>query len=316
MILWLVASVDRERVNAESNCNFRVSKIRLLLALNVKVLTVQRGPRQLGMNQERFDQFMRFFPSQAEILRMEPREAAGPFVLRYLTVQQAMTSQFNFGQNIPGGEISNRFMEAWSWLEREGFIARRAQDMTGNDFFVTRAGQKVSTDEEFEAFRKANIFPSDLDAEIMRVVKPLFLRGDYDTAVFRAFKEVEVRVRRKAGFTREYGRALMLKAFGETGPLMSGNKDDRSAARELFSGAISLFKGPASHHEIQFENPREVVDMICFANQLLQVRRPTSAALRFKRWIRSTSFCCHSERLSSDRSGHRGPRDAKKLLSA
>ncbi len=300
MILWLVASVDRERVNAESNCNFRVSKIRLLLALNVKVLTVQRGPRQLGivgrhietrpekfqyisdrrgtqeqlslfaMNQERFDQFMKFFPSQAEILRMEPHEL-GPFVLRYMTVEHAMTNRFNFAQSIPAGEISNRFMEAWSWLEREGFIAHRAQDKFGIDYFVTRTGQKVSTDEEFEAFRKASIFPFDLDDEIMRVVKPLFLRGDYDTAVFRAFKEVEVRVRKKAGLTTEYGRALMLKAFGETGPLMVGNKEDRSAARELFAGAISLFKNPSSHHEIQFENPREVVDMICVANQLLRI---------------------------------------------
>jgi hypothetical protein len=66
-------------------------------------------------------------------------------------------------------------------------------------------------------------------------------------------------------------RPLMLKAFGDTGPLMVGNKDDRSAARELFAGAISFFKNPPSHHEIQFEDPREVVDMICFANQLLRI---------------------------------------------
>jgi hypothetical protein len=50
---------------------------------------------------------------------------------------------------------------------------------------------------------------------------------------------------------------------------MAGNKDDRSAARELFAGAISFFKNPPSHHEIQFDDPREVVDMICTANQLL-----------------------------------------------
>jgi uncharacterized protein (TIGR02391 family) len=91
------------------------------------------------------------------------------------------------------------------------------------------------------------------------IAKPLFLRGDYDTAVFGAFKQVEVRVRKKAGLATEYGRSLMLKAFGEAGPLTAGNKDDRSATRELFAGAISFFKNPPSHHEIQFENPREVV---------------------------------------------------------
>jgi uncharacterized protein (TIGR02391 family) len=222
------------------------------------------------MDQARFDQFMRSFPSQADILQMEPHEL-GPFVLRYITSQPGMANRFNFGQSLPGGEISNRFMEAWAWLERQGFIARRAQDQFGNDFFVTRTGQRIFTDEDFEAYRKANVFPSDLDEEIMRVVKPLFLRGDYDTAVFKAFKEVEVRVRKKAGFTTEYGRPLMQKAFGETGPLMAGNREDRSAARELFAGAISFFKNRTSHHEVRFDNPREVVDMICFANQLLRI---------------------------------------------
>jgi len=52
------------------------------------------------------------------------------------------------------------------------------------------------------------------------MVKPLFVRGDYDTAVFRAFKEVEIRVRKKAGYDNdEYGRELMVHAFGPNGPL-------------------------------------------------------------------------------------------------
>jgi uncharacterized protein (TIGR02391 family) len=219
---------------------------------------------------ERFDQFMRFFPPTDQILEMEPEEL-GPFVVRYMCAQGAMTNRFNFAQSLPSGEISDRFMEAWSWLEREGFIAHRAQDHSGLDYFITRKGRKVAADEDFEAYHKANLFPSDLDPALMRTVKPLFLRGDYDTAVFRAFKEVEVRVRQKSGLKREFGRELMNKAFGESGPLMRENKEDRKAARELFAGAIGFCKNPSSHHEIQFENPREVVDMICFANQLLRI---------------------------------------------
>jgi hypothetical protein len=80
------------------------------------------------MDQARLDQFMSSFPSQADILRMEPHEL-GPFVLRYIMLQPGMANRFNFGQSLPGGsEISNPFMEAWAWLERQGFIARRAQD--------------------------------------------------------------------------------------------------------------------------------------------------------------------------------------------
>ena len=29
--------------------------------------------------------------------------------------------------------------------------------------------------------------------------------------------------------------------------------------------------GESAHHEIEFDDPREVVDMICFANQLLRI---------------------------------------------
>ena len=77
---------------------------------------------------EWLDQFTRFFPPTDQILEMEPEEL-GPFVLRYMTIQNAMTNRFNFAQFLPGGgEISSSFMEAWSWLEREGFIAHRAQD--------------------------------------------------------------------------------------------------------------------------------------------------------------------------------------------
>jgi hypothetical protein len=63
----------------------------------------------------------------------------------------------------------------------------------------------------------------------------------------------------------------MLKAFGETGPLMPGDAEGRKAARELFAGAISFCKNPSSHHEINFDDPREVIDMISFANQLLRI---------------------------------------------
>jgi uncharacterized protein (TIGR02391 family) len=163
-------------------------------------------------------------------------------------------------------------MEAWAWLELEGFIARRAQDQFGNDFFVTRAGQRVAASEDFEANKLARIFPDGLDPIIMRTVKPLFVRGDYDTAVFRAFKEVEVRVRRKdATLVSEYGVDLMNKAFGPNGPLMKGDKKGKASTRDLFVGAFALCRNPAAHHEIKFDDPREVVDMICFANQLLRI---------------------------------------------
>jgi uncharacterized protein (TIGR02391 family) len=224
------------------------------------------------VSRDQIESFMRNFPAQDEIMSMDP-EDLGAHILRYMTTgPNAETHRFNFMAMVYPGPIAEHFMEAWGWLEREGFLAHRPNDMNGMAFFVTRAGRRVAAEENFDAWRKAAIFPSGLDPIIMRNVKPLFVRGDYDTAVFRAFKEVEIRVRKKhPSLAGDYGVDLMNKAFGPNGPLMANNPGDRKSAREIFAGAFGLCRNPSAHHEIKFEDPREVVDMICFANQLLRI---------------------------------------------
>lgn len=223
-------------------------------------------------NQDQIDSFMRNFPPREQILTMEP-EDLGVHMLRYMARPRAETHRFNFMLMVEGGQIAERFMEAWGWLAREGFIAHRPNDMHGQGFFVTRAGHRVAQETNFDAWKKESMFPDGLDPIVMAQVKPLFVRGDYDTAVFRAFKEVEVRVRAKdASLAGESGVDLMNKAFGPGGPLMKGaDKKERAATRELFTGAFSIFRNPAAHEEVKFDEPREVVDMICFANQLLRM---------------------------------------------
>ena len=173
-------------------------------------------------------------------------------------------------------------MEAWAWLECEGMLAPKLGDI-GDSRFVTRAGKAMADAEDLTGFLKAKLYPDHVDPALTRTVKALFMRGDYETAVFRAFKEVEVRVRKRAGLGNEaYGRELMVKAFGDTGPLTDPNapKSEQAALRELFCGAISSFKNPTSHREVQFDNAHEVVDLICFANQLLRIVGRTPGSTR------------------------------------
>ena len=147
-------------------------------------------------NRDQIEAFMKNFPSQEQILSMEP-EDLGTHMLRYMRGPRAETHRFNFMQMVIPGQIAERFMEAWGWLEREGFVAHRPNDMHGMSFFVTRAGHRVAEAANFDAWKSESMFPNGLDPIIMSTVRPLFVRGDYETAVFRAFKEVEVRVRQK-----------------------------------------------------------------------------------------------------------------------
>jgi uncharacterized protein (TIGR02391 family) len=221
---------------------------------------------------DRQEQFMRAFPAADELPHMEPEEI-GPFILRKLKTDGSLQNRYNFFLMVPNS-VDTYLMEGWVWLEREGFIAPKPNDQFGNQFFVTRKGDEVLKEEDFEAYKMASLFPRYLDPILIRAVKPLFIRGDYGTAIFRAFKEVEVRVRRKAGYGNDkYGRDLMVQAFGPNGRLTDKTaiKGEQDAMREFFAGAISQCKNPSSHREVKFEDPGEVIDLICIANQLLRI---------------------------------------------
>ena len=113
-------------------------------------------------------------------------------------------------------------MEAWVWLEREGLIAPRPGEQTHGWVFITRRGALLKKATDLAAFRKANLLPKALlHPVIAQKVWSAFLRGEYDTAVFQAFKEVEVAVRNASGSApRDLGVDLMRKTFHkDTGPL-------------------------------------------------------------------------------------------------
>ena len=87
----------------------------------------------------------------------------------------------------------------------------------------------MRTAADLEAYRRAGLLPRQLlHPAIAGKVVALFIRGDYDTAVFQAFKEVEVAVRVKGKFAEtDVGTKLMRKAFDkDTGPLRDPNAED------------------------------------------------------------------------------------------
>src|SRR5262245_43631961 len=224
------------------------------------------------MDKQQQEQFMQAFPPANEIRQMEPEEL-GPFILRKLDSEGSLQNKHNFFLCVPD-EVATFLMEGWVWLEREGFIAPKPNDQFGLQCFITRKGQRVLEEENFDAYKHASLFPSYLDPTLIRAVRSLFIRGDYDTAVFRAFKEVEVQVRKKAGYGNDQsGRELMRRAFGANGPLTDKNapQGEQDAMRELFAGAFSTCRNPSSHREVKFDDPTEVIDLICIANQLLRI---------------------------------------------
>ena len=179
-------------------------------------------------------------------------------------------------------EVLFALMEAWQWLQREGFVALCPTSLSSitsagmiTTYFVTRRGKKIKTPEALETYRKANLLPKGkLHSLIAQKVWSIFLQGDYDTAVFQAFKQVEVAVRKAGGYTEtDYGTDLMRKAFHEdNGNLTdkSQQKAERRARYFLFAGVIGSYKNPSSHRDVEI-TAEEAAEVIIFASHLLRI---------------------------------------------
>jgi uncharacterized protein (TIGR02391 family) len=242
-----------------------------------------------------------FVPTAAELLALEVEELAG-VLLAHLNsyegvagnsvYQNGLLSQTNFlgaqtptghGQNSEYGgkqeEVNRALMEAWAWLDSAGFLIRDPRQ-PAPWFFISRRGRRMLSLEDFESYRKAGVLPkSHLHPLIVAKVYPAFLRGEYDTAIFQAFREIEVAVRKAGGFPDDLvGVNLMRQAFRpDQNNNLPGPLTDRllpvaeqEGIASLFAGAILVYKNPQSHRNV----PADAVDaaeVIAFSSHLLRM---------------------------------------------
>lgn len=164
--------------------------------------------------------------------------------------------------------------EGWTWLVREGIIAP-AHGHSGADWYLlTRRGRAFRSRADLDAFRRASALPAHLlHSSIAADAQASFLRGKYATAVFDAFREVEITVRAAGKFPDGLiGVPLMRKAFAKDGPLSDPNAEEgeRDAMSALFAGAIGLFKNPHSHRRVDLD-AAEATELLILASHLLAI---------------------------------------------
>jgi len=214
-------------------------------------------------------------PTADSVLELEP-EALGGYLLESLSTGNSQDLRLeNFISRIRAhykqDAVNSALLEAWAWLVREGLLIASKDDT----YLISRRGRRLKGRQDLESYRKSNILPKEsLHPVIADRVWPNFIRGEYETAVFQAFKEVELAVRTAGRFqATDIGTDLIGKAFdSNSGPLtdMALPEAERQAMLALFAGAVGLFKNPSSYRHVTLSDPKEAAEMISLASLLMR----------------------------------------------
>lgn len=165
-------------------------------------------------------------PNVNDLLALEVEELAGVLLIHLNDYEGSVKNQSGFNYhnffNAPDRhdyeskqpEVDLALMEALAWLRSAGLLVEKASSM-GGWFFISRRGKQIVSHDDFAAYRKAGLLPKgQLHPLIASKVYPAFMRGEYDTAIFQAFREIEVAVRDAGKFgPNDLGKGLMRDAF-------------------------------------------------------------------------------------------------------
>lgn len=167
--------------------------------------------------------------------------------------------------------------EAWNWLTNHGLLIPEVGPNGANGWMLlSRRARQILSTQSFKSYAKSLGFPKSLlHPKIADEVWLDLIRGNLDTAVFKAFRAVEVSVREAGGYAdTDIGISLMRKAFDKTaGPLSNRAQPEaeREALAHLFSGAIGSYKNPHSHRTVTISDESEAQEMVVLASHLLRI---------------------------------------------
>ena len=200
--------------------------------------------------------------------RKEPKAFMGPFNIQEL------------GNNLSAfdGEMKYRFYEALHELYLQNLIMKDpCHDGSRFSFTLTTRGKEIAEkqlDIDEYSLRLENFVE---DRELIEKCQESFNSGEYETAIFSAYRLLEIKVREKAELTEnDIGKGLMQSAFApkKTSKLQiptCKTEPEEVGALNLFLGAIQFIRNPHGHRVVDYENPRTALRIMVFAELLLEL---------------------------------------------
>jgi uncharacterized protein (TIGR02391 family) len=178
------------------------------------------------------------------------------------------------GSAVSVRDLANRIdklgRDAFALLERWE-LAEPADDINGRNGYMvlTEKGRATTERTDFERIRVRGLLREEMLHPLLRgQIYGYFSADDLGTAVFEAFKAVEIEVRRVGGYAeKEIGKPLMCKAFALRGPLAKSSDADSDA----IAGAMHRFRNPGEHTRRSFEDLLEAMEELMLASRLLRI---------------------------------------------
>lgn len=208
----------------------------------------------------------------AEAIQALPVDERGLAVLQDLITTNEW-NEHNYLLMYRGQPSDRAIAEATAWLRGHAFIARTPGQSNVDAIFVTERGHEALR-QGLTTVRAAERLDYGLHLTIEQRVRPQFLLGEYEQAVFVAMKAVEVRVRTLAKLGNEVvGTTLMTQAFRPDGPLTdpAAVPGEQVGLMNLFQGAYAVLRNPAGHREVDYDDVTEAAEAVATASLLMRV---------------------------------------------
>ena len=179
----------------------------------------------------------------------------------------------------------------WSLTEEEWRLALQGvEELQRDGFLMNDPGQrndnfKILTDKGLKIVEQdlADIKLPSVDIEkilsrddLLNRVRGDFLDGEYDSAIMKAFKQVEEAIRAKAKQQPNVvGHNLMAAAFSPPNRVLTHPEaktaDEERALFFLFAGANGWFRNPTAHRTVGYQDAHEAAQILALANLLLDM---------------------------------------------
>ncbi|MBL8267242.1 TIGR02391 family protein, partial [Steroidobacter sp.] len=230
----------------------------------------------------------------ADVVNEMPTEELAAVVLQHLNHEFQHSNQFRSqspprvhlasycGSESPpyevdqGKQVRHALAAAFYHLTLTGMLTPDPDNHQHGWWNPTRQALQLQTTKDYARYVQASKYPKgQIHPLVQESSYAEFLRGDYETAVFKAFRSVEIAIRTRGGFaSNDIGVPMARKAFHpEHGQLRDATEEggERQALADLMAGAIGRFKNPTSHRVVGIDDPVVAIEVLQLASLLLRL---------------------------------------------